>query len=51
MASAAIIVGGAVLNAVTFIGRNYLAHALSGDDSDAALKEKVGHDKALEAHK
>ena len=31
MAMLAIMVGGAVLNAVTFIGGNYLAKALSGD--------------------
>ena len=43
--------GGAVLNAAAFIGGNYLTRALSGcDDGDAALKEKVHHEKALEAY-
>jgi len=48
MASIAIMVGGAVLNATAFIGCNYLARALGGGDK-AALAEKVRHDKALEA--
>ena len=48
MASIAIMVGGAVLNAAAFIGGNYLARALGGGDK-AALDEKVRHDKALEA--
>ena len=48
MASIAIMVGGAVLNAATFIGGNYLAHYLSGEDPKAAQEEKVRHDKALE---
>ena len=43
-------VGGAVLNAATFIGGNYLPHYLSGDDPKAAQEEKVRHDKALEAY-
>ena len=42
--------GGAALNAVTFIDSNYLARALSGDDPSSAQKEKVRHDKALEAY-
>ena len=42
--------GGAVLNAVSFIGGNYLAHYLSVDDPKAAQEEKVRHDKALEAY-
>jgi len=44
MASIAIVVGGAVVNAMAFIGGNYLARALG----KAALVEKVRHDKALE---
>ena len=40
----------AVLNAATFIGGNYLAKALSGDSGQAALNEKIRHDKALEAY-
>ena len=43
-------VGGAVLNAATFIGGNYLAKALSGDSGKAALDEIIRHDKALEAY-
>ena len=50
MASAATMVGGAVLNAVAFIDGNYLARFLSGNDPDAAQKEKVRYDKALEAY-
>ena len=42
--------GGAVLNAVAFINGNYLARFLSGNDPDAAQKEKVRHNKALEAY-
>ena len=49
MASIAIMVGGAVLNAAAFIGVNYLARALGGGDK-AALEEKERHDKALEAY-
>ena len=47
MATVAIVVGGAILNAATFIGGNYLAKALGSSD-DAALDEKKRHDKALE---
>ena len=47
MASIAIMIGGAVLNATAFIGGNYLARALGGADK-AALEEKKRHDKALE---
>ena len=50
MATLAIMVGGAVLNAATFIGGNYLAKALSGDSGQAALDEKKGHDLALEKY-
>ena len=49
MATLAIMIGGAILNAATFIGGNYLAKALSGDSGNAALAEKIRHDKALEA--
>ena len=41
MASVAVMAGGAVLNAVAFVGGNYLARYLSGDDPKAALKEKL----------
>jgi len=47
MASIAIMIGGAVLNATAFIGGNYLARAL-GRGGKAALEEKKRHDKALE---
>ena len=50
MATIAIMVGGAVLNAATFIGGNYLAKALSGDGGQAALDEKKRHDLALEKY-
>ena len=43
-------VGGAVLNAATFIGGNYLAKYLSGDSGQAALDEKKRHDVALEKY-
>jgi len=48
MASNAIMVGGAVLNAAAFIGGNYIVKALGGGDK--ALEEKVRHDKTLEAY-
>ena len=50
MASVAIMAGGALLNAVAFIGGNYLARFLSGDDPKASVEEKRRHDKALEAY-
>ena len=48
MASIALMIGGAVLNAAAFTGGNYLAKYLAGDDGKAALAEKIRHDKALE---
>ena len=50
MATLAIMIGGAILDAATFIGGNYLSKALSGDSGNAALAEKIRHDKALEAY-
>ena len=50
MATLAIRIGGAVLNAATFIVGNYLAKALSGDSGQAALDENIRHDKALEKY-
>ena len=50
MASVAIMIGGAILNAVAFTGGNYLAKYLSGVDGKAALGEKTRHGKALEAY-
>ena len=50
MASIAIMIGGALLNAAAFTGGNYLAKYLAGDDGQAVLEEKTWHDKALEAY-
>ena len=51
MASIAIMIGGAVLNAAAFTGGNYLAKYIAGDSGRAALAEKTRHDdKALEAY-
>ena len=50
MASIAIMIGGAVLNAAAFTGGNYLAKYIAGDSGQAALAEKMRHDKALEAY-
>ena len=45
MASAvAMMVGGAVLNATTFVGGSYLAKYLSGNDTKDVLYEKQRHD-------
>ena len=51
MASAvAMMVGGAVLNATTFVGGSYLAKYLSGNSEKVFLYEKERHDKALEKY-
>ena len=50
MATIAIMLGGALLNATAFIGGNYLAKSLSGDGGNATLAEKKRHDLALEAY-
>ena len=50
MASIAMMIGGAVLNAAAFTGGNYLAKFLAGDGGKAALEEKKRHDKALGAY-
>ena len=52
MATVAIMVGGAVLNADggNYLGGNYLAKYLSGDSGQAALDEKKRHDLALEKY-
>ena len=47
MATVAMMLGGAVLNATTFIGASYLAKYFSGDDASI---EKKRHDKALEKY-
>ena len=46
----AMMVGGAVLNATTFVGGSYLAQYLSGNDAKDILYEKERHDKALEKY-
>ena len=48
MASIAMMIGGAILNAAAFTGGNYLVKYLAGDQ--ASLAEKTRHDKALEAY-
>ena len=50
MASIAIVIGGAALNATSFIGGNYLVRYLSGDDKARAEKERERHDHALEKY-
>jgi len=49
MASIAMMIGGAVLDAAAFTGGNYLAKYLADDNGQAVLDEKTRHDKALEA--
>ena len=47
MASIAIMIGGAIINATAFVGGNYLAKYLSGD---ATGQEKKRHDLAVEKY-
>ena len=47
MVSVAFMIGGAILNATTFVGGSYLAKYLSGGSGDA---ERIRHDKALEKY-
>ena len=47
MASIALMIGGAVLNATAFVGGSYLAKYLSGSSTDS---ERVRHDKAIEKY-
>ena len=48
MASIALMIGGAIINATTFVGGSYLAKYLSGSsDSD---EEKKRHDLAVEKY-
>ena len=47
MASIAIMISGAILNAAAFTGGNYLSKYLSDDSGQAALDEKIRHDKPL----
>ena len=46
MASIAILIGGALANALAFTGSSYLFHRLSADNIDA---ERKRHDAAIEA--
>ena len=46
MASIAMLIGGALANALAFTGSNYLFHRLSADNIDA---ERKRHDAAIEA--
>lgn len=48
MASIAIMIGGAIINATAFVGGSYLARYLSGESE--ADKEKKRHDLALEKY-
>ena len=50
MASIAMMIGGAVLNAAAFTGGHYLARYIAGNSGKAALEEKTRRDKALEAY-
>ena len=49
MATIALLVGGAILNATAFVGGSYLAKALSSDSNDVNA-ERERHDKALEKY-
>ena len=46
MASIAILIGGALANALAFTGSSYLFHRLSADNIDT---ERKRHDAAIEA--
>ena len=50
MATIAMLVGGAILNATTFVRGSYLAKYLSGNDASNILFERETHDKALEKY-
>ena len=50
MATIAIMLGGAVLNATAFIGGNYLAKVISGSSSTDLQLERERHDKAMEKY-
>jgi hypothetical protein len=49
MATIALLVGGAILNATAFVGGSYLAKALSSD-GNGVNAERVRHDRALEKY-
>ena len=46
MASVAVLIGGALVNALAFTGSSYLFHRISADNNDA---ERKRHDAAIEA--
>ena len=50
MASIAIMIGGAIINATAFVGGSYLAKFLSGDSESASLEEKKRHNLAVEKY-
>ena len=50
MATIAMLVGGAVLNATTFVGGSYLAKYLSGSSTSSLESERKRHDEALEKY-
>ena len=50
MASIAVMMRGAVLNATAFTGGNYLTKYLSGNSGKATLGEKTRQDKVVEAY-
>ena len=50
MATIALMLGGAILNATAFVGGSYLARAISGKGPDAMAVERKRHDKALEKY-
>ena len=47
MATIAMLIGGSILNATTFVGGSYLAKYLSGQNQD---NERIRHDKAIEKY-
>ena len=48
MASRAIMIGGALINAIAFVRESYLAKCLSGDQNSAVEEER--HDLAVEKY-
>ena len=50
MATIAMLVGGAVLNASTFVGGSFLAKYLSGSSTASLEAERKRHDEALEKY-
>ena len=50
MASIAIMIGGALINATALVGGGYLAKYLSGDQNIVKEKKKKRHDLAVEKY-